>query len=58
MMISTYFSSKDLSPQDDTLDLLQNNFEDVPQLLERLLRRKNISCEFAQIARDVLDLNQ
>lgn len=47
---------KGLSPQDDTLEPLQNVFEDVPQMLDGLLKRKNTSPKLAQQAQDALDL--
>lgn len=47
---------KGLSPQEDTFEPLQNVFEDVPNMLDRLLKRKNTPQDLAIEARDALDL--
>lgn len=47
---------KGLPPQDDTLETLQNVYEDVPVMLDRLLKRKSTPADLAQQARDALDL--
>lgn len=47
---------KGLSSQNDSLEPLQYVFEDVPQMLNRLLKRKNTPAESAQQARDAIDL--
>lgn len=44
------------SPQDNTLEPLHNVHEDVPIMLDRLLKRKNTPLDLAQQARDTLDL--
>lgn len=47
---------KGLSPQGDTLEPLRNVYEDVPQMCDRLLNRKNTPDNLAQEARDTLGL--
>lgn len=44
------------SLQEDTLELLQNVYEDVPQMIERLLKRKTTPHDLAREARDALHL--
>lgn len=45
-----------LSAKEDNFEPLQNVFEDVPQMLERLLKRKSTLDDMARQARDALDL--
>lgn len=47
---------KCLSAQDDTLEPLNNVFEDVPKMLERLLNCKNTPAHLVRKARDALGL--
>lgn len=47
---------KGLSPSDDTLEPLKRVYEDVPQLVIKLLHRKNTSADLSQRARTELGL--
>lgn len=47
---------KGLSPQEDSLEPLENVFEDVAHMLDRLLKREKNPENLAAKARDTLDL--